>query len=243
MSRARPSSFSGKTARKSRRVQRRVQLAVHRRAARFDVGDVEEMVVRAAGKPDPQGLAHGRMRAVAAGDVGRLARLRWRRLPACSRATHSTGASPRSRRAPSRARPGRRPRRSRSINRRSCSSCGKISAYGNGLMPSPMSPKTARATCLPAAQRLIGGHPPAARDDRIGETDLAVQLERARLHGERARRRPGLAVLSTIRTRTPSRVSHSASTRPVGPAPTIRTPASCITARFSVPGARGCRLG
>src|SRR5205814_988007 len=34
---------------------------------------------------------------------------------------------------------------------------------------------------------------------------------------------PGSAVLSTIRTRTPSRVSQRASTRPVGPAPTTRT--------------------
>ena len=34
---------------------------------------------------------------------------------------------------------------------------------------------------------------------------------------------PGSAVLSTIRTRMPSRVSHSANTKPVGPAPTMRT--------------------
>src|SRR5438067_4081551 len=34
---------------------------------------------------------------------------------------------------------------------------------------------------------------------------------------------PGSEVLSTIRTGTPSRASHSANTRPVGPAPTIRT--------------------
>ena len=34
---------------------------------------------------------------------------------------------------------------------------------------------------------------------------------------------PGSEVLSMIRTRTPSRVSQSANTKPVGPAPTIRT--------------------
>ena len=34
---------------------------------------------------------------------------------------------------------------------------------------------------------------------------------------------PGSAALSTMRTWTPSRVSQSASTKPVGPAPTMRT--------------------
>ena len=39
------------------RVQGRVQLAVHRRAARFDVGDVEEMIVGAAWEANPQRFA------------------------------------------------------------------------------------------------------------------------------------------------------------------------------------------
>ena len=39
------------------RVQRAVQLAVHRRAARVDVGDVKEMVVGAARETDLQSLA------------------------------------------------------------------------------------------------------------------------------------------------------------------------------------------
>src|ERR1700756_2846256 len=37
---------------------------------------------------------------------------------------------------------------------------------------------------------------------------------------------PASAVLSMILTRTPNRVSHSANTKPVGPAPTIRTSVS-----------------
>ena len=80
----------------------------------------------------------------------------------------------------------------RSINRRSCSSCGKISAIRKRTDAAPIAPRTACATCLPAAQRLtaIIFRPPL--DDRIGEANLAVQLERARLHGERARRRPRL---------------------------------------------------
>ena len=52
-----------------------------------------------------------------------------------------------------------------------------------------MSPKTACATCLPATQRFAAMVLPPTIDDRIREADLAVQLERARLHGERARRR------------------------------------------------------
>src|SRR5947207_12090046 len=39
---------------------------------------------------------------------------------------------------------------------------------------------------------------------------------------------PGSGVLSRIRTLTPSRLSHRARTRPVGPAPTIRTRRSAI---------------
>ena len=53
-----------------------MQFAVHHRAARLDIGDVEEMVVRAAGKPIAKAFAHGGVRAVAAGEVGGLARVR-----------------------------------------------------------------------------------------------------------------------------------------------------------------------
>ena len=37
-----------------------------------------------------------------------------------------------------------------------------------------------------------GAHWPSSRNDRVSDADLAVQLERACLHGERARRRPRL---------------------------------------------------
>ena len=57
------------------RVQGAVQFAVHHRAARVDVGDIKEMVVGAAWKTDLQGLAHGGVRAVAAGEIGGLARV------------------------------------------------------------------------------------------------------------------------------------------------------------------------
>ena len=40
-------------------VQCAVDLAVHYRAARVDIGDVKEVVVRASWETDPQALAHG----------------------------------------------------------------------------------------------------------------------------------------------------------------------------------------
>ena len=55
-----------------------------------------------------------------------------------------------------------------------------------------MSPKTTRATCPAGHPEIDGGHLPSALDDRVREADLAVQLERACLHGERARGRSRL---------------------------------------------------
>ena len=121
-----PLALQRKDGEKIGRVQGDVQLAVHRRPARFDVGDVEEMVVGAARETDLQRLAHGRMRAVAAGDVGGLARLDGAVRPLQARDARrrrlleAQELRPRSTSTPASAR--------RSINRRSCSSCGKISA-------------------------------------------------------------------------------------------------------------------
>ena len=66
----------------------------------------------------------------------------------------------------------------------------------------------------------------AALDDCICEADLIVQLQRARLPASAREVVPGSEVLSIIRTRTPSRISHSPNTSPVGPAPTTRTSVS-----------------
>ena len=61
-------------------------------------------------------------------------------------------------------------------------------------MPAPMSPKT-RARDGPRDPQLRGRDLTPARDDRVGEPDLPVELERSRLHGDRARGRPGLGGL------------------------------------------------
>src|SRR5207302_11269141 len=52
-----------------------VQIAVPNGAARVDIGNVRQMVVRAAWETDAQAMAHGRAGAVAAGEVGGLARV------------------------------------------------------------------------------------------------------------------------------------------------------------------------
>ena len=53
-------------------------------------------------------------------------------------------------------------------------------------MSSPMLPNAARATRRPATHRFTLADRPAARDNGIGNSDLPVALERARLHGEGA---------------------------------------------------------
>ena len=55
-----------------------------------------------------------------------------------------------------------------------------------------MSPKTTCATCRPVAQRLTVVILRPRSTTASGEADLLVQLERACLHGERARRRARL---------------------------------------------------
>jgi hypothetical protein len=63
----------------------------------------------------------------------------------------------------------------------------------------------------------------AARHYGICKIELAVEFERARLDGKAREVVPASAVLSIMRSLTPSLVSQSARTRPVGPAPMIRT--------------------
>ena len=46
---------------------------------------------------------------------------------------------------------------SRSISTRSWASCGKMSAKGNGVNPSPMRSKGSRATRVPWTQKLAPG--------------------------------------------------------------------------------------
>ena len=68
----------------------------------------------------------------------------------------------------------------------------------------------------------------------LGDAELRVDLERARLHAHaRASRCAGPEWRSMISARTPRRASWLASISPVGPAPTIRTSVSIVFMRVS----------
>ncbi len=56
-------------------IQVNVQLTVECRAARLNVGHIEDLPVGAAGKPRPECLANQRARPVTTGEIGRLANL------------------------------------------------------------------------------------------------------------------------------------------------------------------------
>src|SRR3984893_652512 len=86
-----------------------------------------------------------------------------------------------------------------------------------------MSPKTARVTFLPDTQRFAATiFLPRSTTASARPTWLYSSSVRACTASARDVV-PGSAVLSMTLTRTPSRVSHRANTKPVGPAPTIRT--------------------
>ena len=68
-------SLQGKDSQKVGPAEIDVDFAVRRRAGPLHVGDVEEPRIGSAGKADRQRLPHGRMRTVAAGEIGRFADL------------------------------------------------------------------------------------------------------------------------------------------------------------------------
>lgn len=73
-----------------------------------------------------------------------------------------------------------------------------------------------------------GGRSSPALDERLGKPDLSVQFECARCTATARDVNDGAGSVSMILTRTPSLASHKASTKPVGPAPTIRTSVSQV---------------
>src|SRR5262249_21841941 len=67
-------AFERKHGKEVRAGERNVYVTVHHDAARVDVGDMKEMLVRAAGERDRQHLADARMGAAAPRDERSLAR-------------------------------------------------------------------------------------------------------------------------------------------------------------------------
>ena len=71
--------------------------------------------------------------------------------------------------------------------------------------------------------QIHGGDPSSTLDDLVSEADLAVEFEGSRLHGERTRGRPRLRCLIDNPHALAESRKPQANTKPVGPAPTIRT--------------------
>jgi hypothetical protein len=71
------------------------------------------------------------------------------------------------------------------------SSCGKMITLERGLIPMPTAPSSMCAT-RPLTEVGAGEREPAL-DDGVGKADLPVELERARMHGERRDVVPGRA--------------------------------------------------
>ena len=170
-------------------VQRDVQFAVQRRSACLDVGDVEQMFIRAARKADLQRLAHGGMGSVAPGNVRRLARFHFpiRPLQTGEHTIRSILEAQKLRWAlDPHAGVGQAIdqqtfvfvlRKDQRV-RKGAEAGAHFAEYG---------------MCrLPAGHPQIGGEDLSpALDDWRREADLAVELERPRLHGKSARGRPG----------------------------------------------------
>jgi hypothetical protein len=80
-------------------------------------------------------------------------------------------------------------------------------------------------------------------NDRLGEANLAYSSSVRACTATARDVVDAAAFLSTMRTRTPSRVSHSASTSPVGPAPTTRTSVSrLVRSLIGLPAGAGAGL-
>ncbi len=167
-----------------------MQLAVHHGAARLDIGDVEEMVVRAARETDAQPLAHGGMRAVAAGDIKSLARVgaaigafepgahACRRLLEPDELRLALDLDAGFRKAIDQQAFVLVLRIDQRIGKRTDIRAHVAEDHARDMFAAP--------------PEIDGGHLPAALDHRVGETDLLVQLQRSCLDGERTRRRAGL---------------------------------------------------
>ena len=210
MSRARPSSFNGKTARKSVVSSATCSSPFIAAPARFDVGDIEQMrhtCRRESRSPAPRAPWNARRRSRR---CRRPRTTRWRRLPASDRASTRPRASSkprssvaRSTSTPASAKPiDQQPlvlvlRKDQRI-RKWTDTCAHVAED--------------RARDLLAGRPEIDGEHLAVRvDHRVREcrSDGTTRAS-APARPARATSFPAAAVLSTILTRTPSRVSHSA---------------------------------
>ena len=193
---------------------------------RLDVGDVEEAGVGPAGEAGRQRLPDGRVRAVAAREIGRLAGL-LRAVGPPERRPHAVALCDRN--GPARCGAPLSPQRLQPFDQHSLVGVlrederegERGQAFSHAIQGQPCD--------LGALDpKLAAGNLDAAIDELVGHPELAVKLQGASLTARAREVVPGSAVLSMIRTATPSLVSQRASTRPVGPAPTIKTGTSVL---------------
>ncbi len=112
---------------------------------------------------------------------------------------------------------------SSSMSSRSCTSCGRISMNGKGLSPSPILPRATSPARRECAQSLM---PRNLRPFAIAVSEMPSCWKNSSVRACITSARevvPGPSVLSTMRSGTSWRASHSASMRPVGPAPAMST--------------------
>jgi hypothetical protein len=182
---ARPSVFlQRKDGKKIARVERSVELAVHRGAARGDVRDVEQMLIRTAWKSNRERLSHRGMRAVAARDVRRLTRF-GRAIRSGQSCVHPT------RDLLERHQLGRAldvdaglaqamDQQPLVLVLRENQCVGKRTDAGAYI------PEHGACDVFAGRPEIDCTHWPSSGDDRVRDADLAVQFERACLHSKRA---------------------------------------------------------
>ncbi len=172
-------------------------------------------------KADAERLAHRRVRAVAAGDVSGLDDLA-AAVRTLQRARARRCRAPRNPRARSRAPPRRRARpgaRSAAARARPAEISGR---RGTGSSLRRVAECRARAP-LAADPEVHRGHAVTAVDDRLARRSACRARGCAPERRAPAKSCRAPAARSMRRTGTFRRVSHSASTKPVGPAPTMST--------------------
>jgi hypothetical protein len=170
-------------------VQPDVNFPLPERAAGFHVGDIEDVLVRAAGEADRQCLAHRGMRAVAAGNIACLAGLGHsiRTTQACEHMARFLLQAQESRFALD-LDPGVR----QSIDQQPFVLVLRVDQrIGKWTDPGAHGAQYGMRHLLAGDPKIHREHGSPAIDHGVGETDLPIQLERTRLDGQCARRRSG----------------------------------------------------
>ena len=170
-----------------------MQLMIHHRSGSFGVRDIKEPRVGFAGKTEAQQLAHVRARTVAAGEVRgftrvlaavRILQTRDDTVAAVFESHELKGSlnfNAELTQTFDQQALVLVLRKNDHVGKRADAGAHIAEVHARGV--TPLGPE------------IGGGKPQSALDDRVGEADLPVELERSRMHNERARRGAGLGDL------------------------------------------------